>query len=121
MDNANWFRPTNLVDQVTGLAGRFKASYFKNGKWQPLRDNEPTEPIYDRLAALPPTASVAEVDAILGNGTWVGDATCTICRERAIEYVELGDISDYDSATITVCPSCARQLGMRLEDWAAGR
>jgi hypothetical protein len=65
--------------------------------------------IYERLLALPETATAKDVERIIGNDSWVGHR-CVECRQYGCEFFQLGQEPDYESETVVVCPSCALKI-----------
>lgn len=62
-----------------------------------------------KLEALDPeTASADDVEAIIGNRSWIGPFRCDECGKEAPEVVQLGEDPYYESSTASVCADCLR-------------
>lgn len=95
-------------EEVAGVASRWKAQYCDGrGLWHNHGGSNRLS-TYEQLRHLSPEATAAEVAAIIGNDTWVGE-TCTECHSRkAIALV--GEEPDYESATVYLCAECICKL-----------
>lgn len=92
-------------DEIGSVAARWKEQYYHAGKWGRLALGDP-ERIYARLCALnAKTATVSDVDKIIGTGGWAS-FWCNGCHDYAETAIELGDPPGYESATVTLCPRC---------------
>lgn len=98
-------------EEAAGVAARWKAQYFRNGKWGQCHGNDASG-IYDKLAAMPAGATGADVAAITGNDLWIGES-CSECRGRAVVLV--GQEPDYESHTVYLCASCVAKLARLLK------
>lgn len=49
-----------------------------------------------------------QVNEIIGNESWAGPLSCSQCRARTYDIVEIGEPQDYESATAYLCMSCLR-------------
>ncbi len=59
------------------------------------------------LSALnPETATAANVEAIVGNDSWVCPPECIECEARTYEMVHLGEEPGYDARFVRVCRKC---------------
>lgn len=90
------------AEQVRRVAGRWHAQY--RGSIE--RDKRE---IYESLLALAPDATAADVAAIIGNDSWVGNR-CTFCGEQRIEGFDIGEPADYESHTVYACRECAAEI-----------
>ena len=75
-----------------------------------------TERIYVDLFKLDvETATSEQVDEIIGNRGWVR-LSCDCCGATDIPtVVEVGDLPDYESATIQMCERCANKAVQLFE------
>ena len=65
------------------------------------------EHVYRRLCALDPeTATAADVEAIIGNDSWVCPTPCHQCGHKSWECVRLGQEPDYDASNAIICREC---------------
>lgn len=92
--------------EVMTVAERWKSQYCCKGTWHDPFECDAKD-VYERLVALPASASAADVAAIIGNDSWIGES-CTECGERAIVLV--GQEPDYESATAYLCANCLQKL-----------
>jgi len=63
-----------------------------------------SNPITIRLNTEKPTTEKQIAD-IIGNDTWVSNA-CSECKKECEVTIELGELLDYDSATVHICMNC---------------
>lgn len=91
-------------DQIREIADRWATSYPPGHPYGPDKNR-----VGERLAALDgETATAAEIEAIVGNASWVG-LTCDDCGKHVEAIVQLGQEPDYDSSTANVCDDCIRK------------
>ena len=98
-----------LIDEVVeirSVADRWRAQYFKGGKWNTTMSGG-SEAIFRALAALPSTATRDDVTAIIGNDSWIGE-NCSECGKPAV--VMVGQEPDYESHTAWLCALCVHRL-----------
>ena len=70
------------------------------------------------LAALDPeTASIADVEEIIGNSSWIVEPTCDECSVQGWDAVEVGDRNSQESNTAVLCRGCL-QAALKLLDGA---
>jgi hypothetical protein len=94
------------------VADRWKGVYLRNGAWGfNLHGN--SQRIYEALVGLGPNARATEVDALVGNNAWTGE-WCNGCHEYGRPTVQIGEELDCESATVTLCPKCVKQLHAEL-------
>jgi hypothetical protein len=94
------------AEDVATVAERWKAQYLWKGKWGVYSGD--SQKIYERLAALPSSAKAADVAAIIGNNTWIGESCSECGNKRAI--IMIGQEPDYESATVWLCRACVDAL-----------
>lgn len=63
---------------------------------------------YELRDLLPDVASVDDVTAIIGNGSWTR-LTCSECRRDVEIVIEVGEEPDYESCTAWLCINCVRK------------
>lgn len=98
-------RPLTRRGVIREVAVRWKAQYYHGGTWNSCMSGS-AQVIYEKLLALDlDTAPREAVDAIIGNASWTA-IQCTGCREDVDVAAEVGEPSDYDSATVTLCAAC---------------
>ena len=82
--------------RIANIAERWTHQYFRDGVWRETKgegtplSSERTKNIAEKLRALPPGASAADVNAVIGNDSWV-KLECSECRIRSEAVVLLGD------------------------------
>lgn len=54
------------------------------------------------------TATVADVEKIIGNSSWTR-LHCHECSKEVKTVVQLGEPADYESATALICPACLKE------------
>lgn len=99
-------------EQVQRVADRWKQQYCHGGDWGSLLRGS-SHAIYTKLAALPSTATAADVAAIIGNDGWIGE-DCDECGEHTA-IVLLGDEPDHESHTVYLCADCVRRVQQLIE------
>lgn len=87
-----------VEDRIASVADRWKEQYF-DSQWF----SDQKQQIWSWLKALPQNATAAQVDAIIGNGSWTA-ITCTECKERVEMAIVLNENDSY--RTCTVCAGC---------------
>lgn len=88
------------------VSKNWKEQYFKNGAWGTTFAGS-SEQVYDKLCALPPTASRKQIDEIIGNGGWTTAGLCTSCGEYQTKLIEFRHFLDtYE--TFRVCSVCLK-------------
>jgi len=87
-------------EEIRGVAAKWKNQY-------PDTKLE----IYQRLLTLSEHSTRADVAAIIGNDSWIGE-DCTECRGRAVVLV--GQEPDYESHTVWLCAACVEKLGQLI-------
>lgn len=102
---------TTERDRIRTVAERWLNQYPVDGE-RTLRSHRT---ILAKLQAMDPeTATSAEVEAVIGNGSWTTDR-CNECKEWTHGWaIMVGDEPDYDSRTATLCLSCARKVAALL-------
>lgn len=92
---------------IRGVAAKWAAQY--RDQTRRLKGGETAGSIHARLAALNgETATVADVEAIIGNSSWTTPPTCSECGAEGGPVVQLGEEPDYESSTAWVCGPCLR-------------
>jgi thiol-disulfide isomerase/thioredoxin len=93
------FQIIRRKEQAKGVAARWKAQYFHDGKWGNVFRGS-SEDIYRRLVAAKGNAE--KIDKIVTGwaSTWCGE-----CKEYKPLVAEIGN--DY---TVTVCDECLRKI-----------
>ncbi len=87
-------------DLIRGVAERWRESY------QSLPESDWKFPVQAGLDALDlETASVTEVEDVIGNPSWTRQR-CDVCEREVERWVRLGEEPDYESATVHVCAAC---------------
>lgn len=92
---------------VAEVVKTWRAQYFRDGKW--TRCVGGSENIYQRLSALPETATADDVAAIIGNDTWAHSPACHECKRIMPAVVQLGEPPDYESHTASICVDCLKE------------
>jgi len=93
--------------EIASVADRWKKGYLRSdGSWGTLHKGS-SQSVYEALAALPETASAADVARVIGNDSWIGE-DCTECGAPAVVLV--GDEPDIESVTAYLCASCVQKL-----------
>ena len=95
-------------DRVAGVADAWKEQYRAGRRSWGTCMGGSAQPIWEQLKALPPTATEADVVAIVGNHSWTY-LGCDECGERTGVIVRFHDVEDHDSSTVDLCPSCLRK------------
>lgn len=54
----------------------------------------------------PETATVAVVNEIIGNRSWVRPRACGECGSESWQIVEIGEPADHESRTAELCRAC---------------
>lgn len=93
---------------VLEVVDRWRESYrhYIFGPHQADPHGKDKREAYERLQALHlGTCDPAEVDAIIGNGSWTR-VSCDQCRKEVEEAVIVGQEPDYESCTATLCRRC---------------
>jgi len=54
------------------------------------------------------TASIQDVEAIIGNGSWTR-LTCDECSSEVDAVIRMGQEPDYESSTALLCFSCVKK------------
>lgn len=106
-----------LVNESAGdmatVAARWKKQYLQpDGTWLETVSGD-SSLVHAKLAALTDTATPADVAAIIGNESWIG-AICNECDAYSSPAIQIGAEPDYESATVTLCWKCGRDLFTRL-------
>jgi hypothetical protein len=94
------------------VAERWRLTYHRRDEWFPTEEGRWAQQIHGSLQALPPTASEAEVVAVLGNN-WLTQNVCDECGEDREVTVVLGDESHHATDGARVCLDCL-QAALRL-------
>lgn len=100
-----------IIDErskVSTVAAEWRRQYCYNGKWGSTLSGD-TKAIYEKLNALPASATSSDVAAIIGNDSWAGPSDCNECGEKARRTIQLGASPDYESRTVEICESCLRK------------
>jgi hypothetical protein len=95
--------------QVSTVAERWKEQYFYGRQGWGTTVTGDTGAIYEKLKALPKTATDRDVAKIIGNDSWAGPSKCHECGETVLRTIELGEAPDYESHTAQICESCLRK------------
>lgn len=93
---------------IRGVAAKWRRQYPQNRKTWRAAVVPDTDTIYRLLSALDPeTATSADVEQIVGNGSWTRMPKCDECqREGLAMLIEVGEERDYESATARLCLDC---------------
>lgn len=94
----------NSAKKAAAVAERWREQYFHAGRWGTAFGRS-AEIKYEELKALGASPTPEEVAGVIGNTAWV-DEFCSACHEYAHEWITVGEESDYESATATLCPNC---------------
>jgi len=87
------------------VAERWRAQYCHAGQWSECMGG-PASAIYDKLVALDlETAGRDVVDEIIGNHSWTA-IQCDGCQRDVARAAQVGQLPDYDSATVVLCADC---------------
>ena len=103
----NGLKFIGAAEQIRSVANRWRQQY--PGSPHPLSGGRDAEDIYHQLLHLGSDATPADVASVIGNDMWIGEI-CTLCRQHSNDVFQIGDEPDYESHTVYVCVSCARQL-----------
>lgn len=96
------------IELIRSVADQWKGQYCHRGEWTTTRSGD-SRLVYERLRALPETATAADADAIIGNDGWTRNA-CSDCGARH-SIVQIGqDESDYDCRYSYLCADCVVRL-----------
>lgn len=91
-------------DKIRTVVARWKVQYPTN------RSSGEKLAIGEKLAALDPeTATAEDVKQIIGNDSWT-TAWCDECESSHAWTVRIGQETDYESSTVTLCRNCAQML-----------
>lgn len=83
------------------VAERWRKQYQRGTTWT-CNSNNDAQAIYDQLSALnPETATLADIDGIIGNSTWT-TTQCVGCGQNVGTYVRFAQ----DDVEIEVCGDC---------------
>ena len=111
----------NLITQrdlIRAVAKRWRETYEPFTDDQPLfswRTGQTSPPlnkqqIAEKLDALDPeTATAEEVNAAIGNESWVR-LSCDECGKETEALVTVGQAPDYESHTASICHTCVQKL-----------
>jgi hypothetical protein len=105
------------AEQIRDVSERWRLAY-KSDDWDKERcyNNQRTNAeVYGALVALPDTATAADVAAIIGNDSWIGQR-CTFCGNQRIFGFSIGEPDDYESATVSACTECAELVARMILD-----
>lgn len=103
-------------DQIREIAQRWARQYPPGHKFGADKDG-----VAQRLAALDgESATAADVEAIVGNASWVG-LKCDDCGAKVEAIIQLGEEPDCESATANVCDDCIRKACELAEHRRLGR
>ena len=92
-------------DLIKQVATRWRTQYFHLGTWGRCCDGS-SQVVYEKLMALNlKKVKREEIDKIIGNNSWT-ELTCEGCRRDVDAAVEVGELPDYNSATVTLCAFC---------------
>lgn len=101
-------------DMIRGVADAWKEQYKHGGSWSSTFDGS-SKAVWSRLKALDvETATVADVEAIIGNASWTS-LKCNQCGQEVDTVVQLGESPDYESRTVDVCADCLRAAFALIE------
>lgn len=116
-DPANPPRLVTRRAEIRTVAARWKEQYHPGERWGECLGG--AQEIHRKLLALDPeTATREQVDAIIGNASWT-EIRCTGCQRDVDAAVELGELPDYESATIVLCAGCLSLAVTVLKNEAA--
>ena len=99
-------RVTNQKAYVMAVPAKWKAQYFKGGAWVSYAKHDNRETAYDEMIRLGDALTLQDVDRLIGNTTWGRSPTCDGCRLGGRLVAEVGQDSDYDSNTASLCRAC---------------
>lgn len=68
-----------------------------------------TESRAAQVAALPPYSPEAAIIRIFGNRSWTA-IRCDVCDQLVNAVVQVGEESDFDSATVYICRACCQKV-----------
>lgn len=63
----------------------------------------------EALRALGPSPDPDDVDRVITNDSWTYVPLCNECKTQASAVVEIGEPTDYESSTATVCLACLEE------------
>ena len=90
---------------IGSVAERWRAQYCHAGQWSECIGG-PASAIYGKLVALDhETVGRDVVDEIIGNHSWTA-IQCDGCQRDVACAVQVGQLPDYDSATVVLCADC---------------
>lgn len=93
---------------IASAAERYREANQRRGEWLPTLDGSDAQAIYQRLKALPTTASEADIAAITGDDRWTANL-CDECGEDR-ESVVLVSIEPHHPTDMTaLCTGCLQQ------------
>lgn len=96
----------NERSQVRDVARAWKEQY-KGWNGPNRKENDA---IGRALSALnKETATAADVEEIIGNGSWVKQKPCNECGNLFETVIEIGEPDDYESRTVTLCVGCVEK------------
>lgn len=92
--------------QIRDVAERWRERYSSRA----YQNHESFQEIQRALDAVDKeSAAASDIEAIIGNDTWVGPITCNECGNKFDAVVEVGEAPDYESNTACLCLDCARK------------
>lgn len=91
---------------IKAVAERWKAQYFKIGRWNPLNlpNGVDSSVIYSLLKDV---TTIEEIASIIGNTGWTG-YPCIVCHTNVQKVIDLRE-NDWDS-DCNICFECVRDL-----------
>ena len=101
-------------DKIRDVAEHWKRQYYDSNGWHVFYDGTRSRAVYDRLLALPDTATGRDVAAIIGNSTWTR-LTCDECGHEVNALVVFGEKPVGQTAFIRLCPDCLRYAVAALD------
>lgn len=101
-------------DKIRDVAECWKQQYCASDGWWVVYGNPQPDVIYERLLALPDTATERDVAAIIGNDSWTR-LMCDECGHNVNALVVFGEKPVGQTAFIRLCPDCLRYAVTALD------
>ncbi len=95
-------------ESIATVAQRWRDQYPKGHSYGADKDQ-----IWNKLKKLPKTATMEDVEEIIGVKGWVGDQ-CMVCEKFSADVVHVESERDWDNDFIIWCPKCARKQAKEL-------
>jgi len=94
---------------IQSVAARWRQQYYRSGAWGGYTGD--ARLIYEKLSALNlDSATRQEVDDIIGNSSWTV-IQCGGCQRDVEVAAEVGELPDWESATVILCAECIALAG----------